>query len=51
MESLFVSLVREHKAESKAVVVGAMVSFLTESFPFMSENQALILSLKVYANA
>jgi hypothetical protein len=49
--SLLLSLVREHKAEGKAVVIGAMVSFLMESFSWMSESQALVLASKAYANA
>lgn len=51
MEAVLISLVRENKAESKAVVIGAMVSFLMESFSFMSENQALIIATKTYAKA
>lgn len=51
MEALLISLVRENKAESKAVVIGAMVSFLMESFSFMSESQALIIATKTYAQA
>jgi hypothetical protein len=51
LSSLLVSLVKENSSEPKSVLIPSMVSFLRENFPFMSENQALVIALKAYENA
>lgn len=51
LTSILISLVKENASEPKSILISAMVSFLMESFPFMSENQALVISLKAYENA
>jgi len=49
--SFLVSLVKENSSEPKSVLIPAMVSFLKDSFPFMTESQALVISVKAYENA
>jgi hypothetical protein len=51
LSSVLVSLVKENASEPKNVLIPSLVSFLMDSFPFMSENQALSISLKAYENA
>jgi len=51
LSSLLVSLVKENSSEPKSVIIPSMVSFLRDSFPLMSESQALAISLKAYENA
>jgi hypothetical protein len=49
--SVLVCLIKENASEPKNVLIPALVSFLMDSFPFMSENQAMLISLKAYDNA
>jgi hypothetical protein len=48
---LLTSLIKENYSESKPVLIAAMVCFLMESFPFMSESEANAISIIAYANA
>jgi len=51
LSSVLVSLVKENASEPKNVLIPSLVSLLMDSFPFMSESQALFISLKAYENA
>ena len=45
---MLLSLASEFKNEPKQVVISAMTSFLVESFDWMAESEATIISVKAY---
>lgn len=45
---MLLSLASEFKNEPKQVVICAMTSFLVESFDWMTESEATIISVKAY---